>query len=736
MSGPSSPSIDTAAIGSAQAAAARALATGVNPREIFVPRPSATAAQLTAAAEDGYVTPLYQSTPAPVGLAEYGLKADPAGHLQPFVLNTTSVRATFDPSADGGPNATYLLDSTPDGYGVQLNAVVTNITLFDHDGYEFWTQNVMEFFPYTGAMLLTTNVWNWSSSSEYLSPNVFYAHGPNGTQEGSTFYVSSVGPLRISYPFNLTLTMVSNVTGGRDSVYFSANVTSPSGDYNRPDYDYVIFNSLGTDAPGLTTPSNYSADGFGYNPIGGTNDFELTIGGPGSGSQTTLLTSNASESLDYWNASTGSYHAIPSAYTYGDETGETSIGAAMSWATRPDGSPYGIMTTGPSLLGGLWNASSPSGGPGHLQVVVRPSNAFVFIADKDSLQSPFNVSAPEWAPTVNTDSFTLPSGVYQIFLAESDYNERSVTEVAVTAGSSARVTEDLTWNSSEGVYTPLWAWTNAQIANLSTSGNGTQANPYQIVNQQNSPILEPFGALNDLGFPVFPGVYFLHTTAYTEFVDPPSLTAHVSTNSGHTFPTYNDLPWWFYEDANVAITGAQNVSGWFAATASDYPADSIAQYLAFNVIVLNSSGFLIAHDDFQTEARGLLLSGGTDNVVWGNTFLQLNPPSPSSYLAPFSEGMAVVVLETGDLVYNNLFSNSPITAASGSAELYFHHPVAYTDTWNITPQSASEVHRASNWPAYALTGSVIGGTIQGGNFWWDYGMKGSEWFHSNPYGVL
>ena len=297
--------------------------------------------------------------------------------------------------------------------------------------------------------------------------------------------------------------------------------------------------------------------------------------------------------------------------------------------------------------------------------------------------------------------------------------------------------QNLTHDDSQGVYTPLWAWTNQQIAHLSTSGSGTQADPYQIVTNQNSPLIEPFGALNDIGYPVYPGVYFLHTTAYTEFVDPPSLEVHVTTNSGTGFPTHNELPWWFYEDSNVAIIGAQNISGWFASSASSFPQESITEYLAFSVIVRNSSGFLIADNAFQSESRGLLLSGGTNNVVWGNTFSQITAPEPNGNLSSYSEGMSLAVLESGDLIYNNLFTNGPITAYSPAIQLYSHSGATSVNTWNLTPQSAPNVHYPSNWPAYPLSGSIIGGLAQAGNFWWDYGMQFSQYpGRMNPYGAL
>jgi len=739
-------------------AASRALAAskaaGVSPNYVFVPRPSASPTQVAASQSAGYVTPLYSSTPAPVGLGEFGLMNNSTGAVTPFILNTTSVQATFDPSANGGPNATDLADSSPDGYGVQLNAVVTNITLFGEPGYSFWTQNVIEYYPFLGEIYLITNVWNFSSPASFLSSNVFYDHGPLGTQVGNEYYYAFAGPLPLAYPYNMTFTMTSNITDGRNAVYFSLTATNSTDALvlNYTDYDYVIFNSLGATTPALTVPSNYTANGFSYNPLGLTDDFEITIGGPGGGSQTTFLSANATETLSYWDATTGSYQAVPSAYSYGGETGETSVGASMSWTTGSNGAPVGIMSTGPSLLGGLWNASSPAGGPATVYLNINPGNAFVIVAYDGASSTAFNVTEPEWAPTVTTSELTLPAGTYEFAFAMSDYDAVILTGVPLAPGSVTFITENLAWDYSQGVYTPLWAWTNTQVGNISTTGSGTLASPYVIVNNQYAELGPFFGVLNDYGFPVFPGVYFIGTTAYAEFASPPSF--QVDTSGAHSgpyaLPSSNNLPYWFYDASNVSIVNATNITGWFSSYAFDYPF-----FLTFNVEFWNSTNLLIANDTFDTESQALLLYNGYsatnpdaagNSVVWGNQFLEAPAPTPSTILVPVSAGLGLSEQENFDLIYNNYFA-TPTTAVSWPTDLYYGTFVGpYYVAWNITPTAASTVNYDPNWPAFALTGSIIGGATQGGNYWWDYGLSTSPYGlinayfapfpNSNPYNVL
>ncbi|EQD78366.1 secreted protein, partial [mine drainage metagenome] len=131
--------ISTAENPVAATALAQAAAAGVPSRFVFVPRASATPAQIAQAAAQGHVTPLYsQDTPAPLGLAYYGLSAAPNGSIVATTLNTPRVMATFDPNATGIVS-NYPFSSSTDYYGVQLNAVTTSINLLGNNSYSFWT---------------------------------------------------------------------------------------------------------------------------------------------------------------------------------------------------------------------------------------------------------------------------------------------------------------------------------------------------------------------------------------------------------------------------------------------------------------------------------------------------------------------------------------------------------------------------------------------------------------------
>ncbi len=112
-----------------------------------------------------------------------------------------------------------------------------------------------------------------------------------------------------------------------------------------------------------------------------------------------------------------------------------------------------------------------------------------------------------------------------------------------------------------------------------------------------------------------------------------------------------------------------------------------------------------------------MLFGGSNNVVWGNTFKDPtgSPTTPGTY-AGIGEA------ENGDLIYDNYFDiDNPVLFMPWDY-LHGRGAVAPTsDTWNITEQAATDVANTVN--GFALSGNIMGGTqpFQGGNEWWNYG---------------
>jgi thermopsin len=771
------PAVSTAAPATnvASEMAAQALANtharGLKDAVISVPRPSATASEQAAAKAVGHVVPLYDAAPAPSGVAYFGLSEGAGGAVVPSTLQTNSLMGVITSQGPGiWPQDLY--SSSPDAFGMQLNAVQTNVTLLGTSGYSFWTQNVVLYYPASSYMILITNVWNFSGAS--ITNNAIYSTTLGCIQTSCAsddfpyqgdlgyYYSELFVPFPVSYPWSLQFFMNSTLTGGRDGVDFSVVLNQASGQNFAAGYDDVVFNSTVNGAPTLSAPSPYTANGYAYNPIGLTDDFELILGGPNGGSNADLGAADATLALGYWNSHKGAYLATPSAYNYGGETGETVTGANVAWADSgggggvgPAAGPAGLakwatMSSGPSIMRGLWNAGAREGTV-PITINTTPANAWVvFWADNSSAkEANFTSGQPFAESNLYGPTYWLTPGIYYLKIELSYYDQvpNGPTLLTLHAEHAKTLTINLHYNPLNGVYTPLWAFSNSQVAALSTSGNGTPSNPYMLFDNQYRDMAMWFGLYNDYTFPVYPGVFFWGTTASTELYHAPSFTAKTSTFQfpGIYLPATNDLQYWFWDVSGFALYDAQNISGWFGDYAY-YP----FSWDSFNVIFYNSTGNLVAGNTFNTEAQALLMfdggvincgpvpnceevnTGGGSNTVWGNTFNQINAPSisgPHEVLMPFGAGIGLEVAENSDLIYNNWFA-TPTTAFMLPFNLYSDYAYLYTDQWNITPIGAAHINTAPGFPNIPLTGSIAGGSKQGGNWWWDYGNNAST---PNPY---
>jgi thermopsin len=678
-----------------------------------------------------------------MGVAYYGLQSGTGGKVIPSILNTTELQGNFSIDGAGLLAPTYTYFTSPGGYSVQQNAVLTNVTISGNDTFQYWTQNTIYYNQILKTGMLVSDTWNWSTNKSLVPPSSILAHGRYGSiQSGDALYFTVGPPFPLSYPFSITFTSQSlkNATkGGEEELSYSALITRGGATlYDFSNWDYVVFNSTGTSSPAITTPSNFTANGKAYNALKLTNDFELDAGGPGGGSQVDLLSADATFTLDYLNATTSTMEAIPAAYNYGGETGETLTGGTVNWAGTP-GHQYAVMTTGPSILNGLWNATSATGSE-PVTIDVTPSDAFVFVSPTD--ETNFTVPFPEWAPLIDTTTIYLSPGIsYELEAGLSNYD--AVEHVTGVLTGPLTWTVTLTRDTSQGLYTPLWAWTNAQLPSLSSSGSGTPSDPYVLVNDQSAPIDNIFGVFNDYTFPVYSGVFLMNTSASVEIVDAAPLT--VSLPYAIT-PTTNSMPYWFWQVSNVSIVDSILPGTWWFYTGEvGYIVDD-AETPA-EISFWNSSHNLVADNLIDYTVQGIYLYGGDNNTIWGNTVVAINPttitftsppptPKPTSSAPPYN---GITEAETGDLIYNNAFLDPydwfPILAQeyefndfSGVAELN-------NNTWNVTRQAASHVAYAAGFPQVPMVGSIAGTSWQAGNYWSDYGDLMVP-FPNNPYGVL
>ncbi|HEY6238238.1 MAG TPA: thermopsin family protease [Thermoplasmata archaeon] len=671
----------------------------------------------------GVISPTYSHAPAPIGIAAMGV-SNTTGVAQGYVLNSPSFEGaiTFNDL-----NAFYLDDDSADYIGAQLNTVVSNITLLGNSNNSFWNQNVITYSARSNLLQFIDNIWNFSDPNFYMSPDVFNQTSPNGTLVAPAFYYGLGPVVNITMPFTVNLYInasLTNVNGlPYDIVWYNYTVIKANAWVAGGSYDWAIFNSQDLANPRASIPQpEYQVNGVDLTPTGYLPyDSELVFCGPGGGSTTNIYDLNATMNLWFLNETSGLYENVPSAFAYGTNTGETIDGIA-TWYDATDTVHAG---PGPTLPYALWNAS-PTSQPGYATFsgTVAPSNAFLFFNQSTS----YNDSFATWAPvaTSGTVSYQLPLADYSGWIALSNYDPVSFTVLAANVSTWTLTVGSLTPDASMGIYTPLYAWDNSQLATISTSGSGAPGDPYLLMNNA-MPSLDPiFGRMNDFTFPVFAGLQIVHTTAYATLTNASSFNVDFTGRTLHQaialgLPTSNSLQLELYGVSHVTIWGAPSITGWFSgADLTGFPIAS--------VMVWNSSHVLLGGNYFWSQGTTVLMYGGSGNTVWGNWFLNsptlLDPAVADSVMfGTFPFGPQVY--ESGDTIYNNDFANL-IPAYSPLSTIYYETfydtwNSSWVNAWNVSYQPATDVNVVNG---VNLTGSITGSANQGGNLWWNWGQWG------------
>jgi hypothetical protein len=805
----------------------------------------------------GAVTPLYSVAPAPTGVAYYGLSNTGSG-VQATTVNTTSLQATFSTGDNLGVETESFDFGTQTAYGAQLNAVLTNVTLFGQtafagggsnlnaptgcvysspgNGYcpnQFWLQNVIGYNPSTDALTFENNIWNFSN------PSGGWTSGTNAVQGFSTprggFYAVNGPSITIKYPFTLALYLNTtrgpchldttpgtgvascgtvSTTAPVNEAFFNYTVWNSAGNRVCPtnpgtgkvcgEYDDVFFNSVSPSVNPLGVPeygpngrvgsATIQANGSAYDPVGLTNDYEMDWGiGTSSGATASVVYANATVGINYCTAANtalsgkcSAFSATPAAYDYGGETGETNTGSLSYWSpqgslstTGPTGAgptllpgagtPVAHFVSGPALLIGLWNGSGtayPGGAGGRALNYghISPANAWIGIAvgANQTNQSLFQV-APTFGwfsgwtgsggspvPTSLGRNLYLPPNKYTIEVLLSGYTPQMQNVDLTSTGQSPTIT--LVHNLGTGVYTPLWAFSSSDLANISTNygafGAGSNGHPYELMSAaptigapygENGSLAWLFSNLNDYLFDAWLGEYINSTTSYAESNPGPSFLMEypswqLAQLAEFDAPTYDQFQFYFFHVQNFTLAGASHIYSWANSEATTVY--SVVCNLCHNDLIADNV-FAVSDRAIEFINGGTTLSTGnamlnTRNVIWGNTFVPDPQPTFTGLISPST---GITLSEAYDRVWNNEISTNA-TASSSAAE---------TNWWNVTCQVDYNPLSAPVYPGptvcqlasfvttylgYSLTGSITGTAYQGGNFWFNYGNV------ANPYGNL
>jgi thermopsin len=677
---------------------------------------------------NGVVSPLTPVAPAPMGIGTWGVM-NTTGTATPYTIESSSWEGsitlnsanTFWLDNDGAVSTT----GTSNTFGVQLNTVTTNTTVAGQSTYSFWTQNVLYWNLIPGYVTLLDNVWNFSSPAVSLTQGTIYSG--NGTPVYPEYYYDFGPSFPVSLPATVDLYINSSTTNlvstgyGYSTIRFGYDIVNATTGLSEESgvYDTVLFNS--TLPIGSVPASPFLVSGSQVTPTGYLlYDAEIMIGGPGGGTTTSIYGLSGSESLKYLNA-LGTYVNPPSAWNVGTDTGESSEGIAETYTT-----PGTVqLSAGPSIPAPLWGAT-PGGNIGRATFSgpLSPSNAFVFFTPGAS----FNSSYAAWAPTqtASTVDYVLPPGTYTIDAMLSDYTPIQTT-VTVHNGGLAALHLSLSHNTLEGVYTPLDAWNNAQLAAISSGGSGTAANPYVLVNNPARGGLNPvFAEANDYLYPVFPGVFLATTTAHVDLNSPSLLSVTYPSSywpglERLGLPLTNNLQFEIFDASYVSIWHAQGITGWFFF--EDYGPTGLLPLA--NVVIWGGTHDLVGDSTFVSQGSSLLLAGlnpsaPTGNVVWRNTFVNSTVLAPTMYPgngAANGPPIAIFAFESGDLIYNNYVATS-ITAYAPNENFFYGSPQLNQESWNLP---MVEPHSYSvSFNGYTLRGTIVRSAWQGGNYWADY----------------
>ncbi|MGC2290004.1 MAG: thermopsin family protease [Thermoplasmata archaeon] len=679
--------------------------------EVFLPNFNAKVSDA-----NGVISPLYATSPAPMGLGDFGIQ-EKGGKNVGTISYTSSVKASVTLNA---VDPLYIAAAGPDQFTIQENTVLTHVDVLGSTDTDYWIQNVPVYYASSHTLVFEDNIWNFSNPNFFFPPNGIYAHGPASFFIDDEVYIG-IGTVayNVAPPFTITTYNNATVYNDRPTVFFNYTLTTPHGSVSGS-YDFAEFNSTGNRVPTHPAPSpTYQINGKAVNPTGFLlNDAEIMLGGPGGGSQTNLV--NFAGAFGLWTQPNGSsvYRDVPSAYDFGTDTGETSAGIAEY--SSGGANPVAEASSGPSLLYPLWGvAGSVAPGAVHQSFQLTPANAFVFTSPGTS----FNDNTAAWAPVQPSGlaSYWLPPGSYTYNFLLSDHTPRTMT----VTGTSSVKSVTLGLNMALGVYTPLWATGNGQLAGISQAGTGTASNPYVLDNNQVGLISPLFGEFNDYLFPVFPGILLVGTTAYVAVLDAPSfeftyaIQPEEATVVAQGLPLTNYLEQGYFDVTHVSVVDTPLITGWIFADDVGFTEASMVWWY--------SSHNLIAGNTFQVMSEGLMMYGGTGNTIWGNVFVPVavaatNPGAVGGY----ESQVGLTLWTSGNLIYNNAFV-TPYTAYTPTVDIYSGAPVTYHDRWNVTLQSASNVRVVNGWK---LSGSILGLSTEGGNYWGNYGAA------SDPYGVL
>ncbi|HXQ94484.1 MAG TPA: thermopsin family protease [Thermoplasmata archaeon] len=416
------------------------------PRALLTPHPS-------------IVNPLrtYSREPAPMGIADFGVTGTSPGasayeYSSPIFQGQAVVRSL----------SVSIGGTTSKVTAFELNAVV--LLQWNGTNYSYWIQNGLHLdagsdeFTIGGAY-----VWNFSAPGAMLRPGELSGNAGSVLASDTYYDIPGCGPTysgqctTLSLPATLTGRIITSTSTGIPFVAYQYDLGS-----GWVTYDNVSF-------PHLTNARDegFRVDGFAPTPYaaGANYDAEWVWVGAGGGSASTDQGSDINLTLSFWNEH--NYQAVPTAWNFGSNTGETS-----SNVTEVGSDPLGAhLASGPGTLGVLYNRS----GVGFLNLSVPTTGPATVLVDGRATSFGLgwaNVTLPVGAHSLDLQDFANSSAAFTVlagattFVNLSGAGELTFHETGLPNGTSWGVTvngtlratsgQNLSWNLANGTYPVMY----------------------------------------------------------------------------------------------------------------------------------------------------------------------------------------------------------------------------------------------------------------------------------------
>ncbi len=345
------------------------------------------------------VNPLdgYSSEPAPMGIGDFGVGEGG----RPYTYNTTEFLGNFSwqsLSMDNSGNSYFS-----DQLNVVLQFVQSGVT------YAYWIQDVAFMDSATGELTFENNIWNFTTNSYCLSNSAVSGNGTVYSISGCEGYYAvgaSSQPGADEFmpsPGDFSMLVRSYATGtGLPEVAFEYwdGVTS---------YEVTYDNVVWPWATDVSKDNGFVVNGNSTAPSGNFYDAELSIGGPGGGSETIAQSvTNIGSRLLYWNGH--NLEAPRSVWNFGADTAETIDDVQSFFTHDPDGLPHTAQ------LNGTARNATPARAYDQSRVGILNISAPAISSGTVS------VNGTSWSFRNGEASFTLTPGFYQVWVNSSSEN--------------------------------------------------------------------------------------------------------------------------------------------------------------------------------------------------------------------------------------------------------------------------------------------------------------------------